>query len=229
MTLSYLALRNVSFTYPGQESPAVKDVSLDIHPGQKIALVGNNGSGKSTLAKLMLGLLRPERGTIILDNKPIREYSLPQVGRKLGYIPQNPNQMIFNTSVFDEINFGLKWKGKTAAEAFHICKMFLEHFGIWSLKGRRPLNLSEGQKQLVVIIAVLVLEPACLILDEPTKNLDTGSKLKLLGVLEDIASRGMGIILITHDKEFVESFHGQTIQMDKGEICCRQVLMQGLS
>lgn len=216
--MSYLVLRKVSFTYPGQQAAAVKDVSLDIPRGQKTALVGSNGSGKSTLAKLMLGLLRPERGTIRLDDKPIEEYSLPQVGRKLGYIPQNPHQMFFNTSVYNEIAFGLKWQGKTPEETFRACKTHLEHFGIWSLHDRMPFNLSEGQKQLVAIIAVLVLEPACLILDEPTKNLDTASKFKLLQVLRDIAAHGRGIFLISHDREFVRNFQARVIQMEKGEI-----------
>ena len=216
--MPYLVLRDVSYTYPGQKETAVKGVSLDIPRGQKIALTGDNGSGKSTLAKLMLGLLKPERGTIKLENKLIQEYSLPQIGRRLGYISQNPSQMFFNTTVFNEIAFGLKWKGASGAETFQLCKKYLDHFGIWPLKDRLPFNLSEGQKQLIAIIAMLVLDPVYLILDEPTKNLDVRSKAKLREILQDIFSRGKGIIVITHDKEFVQSFDGRIIQMDKGEV-----------
>ncbi len=218
--MSLISLDQVSYTYYGRKEPAVSSVSLQIFKGEKIAITGLNGSGKSTLAKLMLGLLKPQKGQVYLHNCPIEKYPLPEIGRKLGYVSQRPYQMLFNTTVYKEIAFGLKWKGKTRTDTYRLTREYLEYFDLWHLKDELPYNLSEGQKQLVVISAVLVLEPEFLILDEPTKSLDKKRKKHLQSILYNIWSRGTGIILISHDRAFIKDFQGRRVHMVRGEVDC---------
>jgi energy-coupling factor transporter ATP-binding protein EcfA2 len=216
--VAFISLQEVSYTYNGRKEAAVKNITLNIEEGEKIALTGLNGSGKSTLAKLILGLLKPQAGNIVLDGLPLGKYSLVKIGEKIGYVVQNPSQMLFNTSVFNEIAFGLKWKGKGKDEVFHLCKKYLEFFELWHLRDELPFNLSEGQKQLVVICAVLALQPRFLILDEPTKSIDTFRKKRLKDILQEIWRLGTGIMVISHDKEFLTAYGGRRIHMVKGEV-----------
>ncbi|NLW07988.1 MAG: ABC transporter ATP-binding protein [Clostridia bacterium] len=216
--MAFISIKQVSYTYNGRKKPAVKDVSLDIERGEKVAITGLNGSGKSTLAKLMLGLLKPQKGTVLLDGKPVQKYSLPEVGEKIGYLLQNPSQMLFNTTVYNEVAFGLKWRGKSRAEIHRICKGYLEHFDLWQLRDAFPFNLSEGQKQLVALTAILALQPACLVLDEPTKSIDVSRKKKLIEILEDIWRQGTGIIVISHDVGFITRFGGRRVHLVEGEV-----------
>jgi energy-coupling factor transporter ATP-binding protein EcfA2 len=216
--VAFISLQEVSYTYNGRKEAAVKNISLNIEEGEKISLTGLNGSGKSTLARLMLGLLKPQAGKIVLDGLPLGKYSLVKIGEKVGYVVQNPSQMLFNTSVFNEIAFGLKWKGKRKDEVYHLCKKYLEFFELWHLRDKLPFNLSEGQKQLVVICAVLALQPRYLILDEPTKSIDTFRKKRLKDILQEIWSLGTGIMVISHDMDFLADFDGRRIHMVKGEV-----------
>ncbi len=217
--MAFISLRQVSYTYRGRKKAAVKNVSLDFTKGEKVAITGLNGSGKSTLAKLMLGLLKAQKGTITLEGKPIQNYSLAQVGEKIGYLLQSPSHMLFNTSVYNEIAFGLKWKGKSRDAVYHTCKSYLEHFNLWHLRGEFPFNLSEGQKQLVVLTAILALQPAYLILDEPTKSIDTPGKKRLTAILQDIwRQNGTGIIVISHDADFISQLGGRRVHLEEGEV-----------
>lgn len=216
--MAFLELDQVSYTYSGRFEPAVADVTLSLESGESAAITGLNGSGKSTLTRLMLGLLKPQAGRLYLDSKPIGSYSLATVGEKIGYVLQNPNQMLFNTTVFNEVAFGLRWKGIKGRELEERCHHYLDLFDLWPLRERFPFNLSEGQKQMVAISAVLALYPACLILDEPTKSIDTYRKEVLLEVLTNVNGLGTGVVVISHDRPFVEALGGREIRMVKGKI-----------
>jgi energy-coupling factor transporter ATP-binding protein EcfA2 len=216
--MAFLELDQVSYTYSGRFEPAVVDVTLSLESGESIAITGLNGSGKSTLTRLMLGLLKPQEGWLYLENKPIGSYSLATVGEKIGYVLQNPNQMLFNTTVFNEVAFGLRWKGIKGIELKERCHHYLDLFDLWPLRDQFPFNLSEGQKQMVAISAVLALHPACLILDEPTKSIDTYRKEILIEVLINVNSLGTGVIVVSHDRPFVETLGGREIKMVKGKV-----------
>lgn len=196
----------------------MKDVSLQFSKGEKVAILGLNGSGKSTLAKLMLGLLQPQQGRVVVDGRSVERYSLPEIGQKIGFVMQNPNGMLFCTSVLNEVAFGLRWKGYNTGEILEVCKDILTYFDLYHLRNELPFNLSEGEKQLVALCAILALQPEYLILDEPTKSIDAYRRKKLREVLADICSRGTGIIVISHDVEFVAGFNGRKIHMAKGEV-----------
>jgi len=216
--VSYIVLENVEFTYLGRTEPAIKNVNLTLEKGEKVALRGFNGSGKSTLAKVVLGLLKPQRGHVFLDSCSLDNYTLPEIGIRLGFVSQDPDQMLFNLTVAEEIAFGLKWQGKDKEETDERTGHYLKWFGLEHLKNENPFNLSEGQKQLVVISAILALSPAFLILDEPTKNLDACRKLDLQQALWNIWNQGTGIIVISHDREFIAGLGGRSIQLIKGEV-----------
>ena len=218
ITLPFVSLEGVSYTYSGRKEAAVNNITLSFNKSEKITVTGANGSGKSTLAKLILGLLKPQKGKIILDNRPVDKYSLVEIGEKIGYVLQNPNQMLFNTSVYNEIAFGLKWKAKSKEEVRSLCKKYLDLFQLWEIRHEMPFNLSEGQKQLVVISAVLALQPSFLILDEPTKSIDTFRRKILADILQEIWRQGTGIMIISHDFELIAGFNGRRIHMVKGEI-----------
>jgi len=219
--VSYIVLENVDYTYPDRTEPAVRSLNLVLEKGEKIALTGLNGSGKSTLAKIMLGLLKPQRGRVLLDGCPLDRYTLPEIGARLGFVSQDPGQMIFNLKVSNEIAFGLKWQGKSREETDELTDRYLRRFDLWHLKDENPFNLSEGQKQMVVICAILALAPDFLILDEPTKNIDTYRKRDLQKALRYIWNQGTGIIVVSHDREFVASLGGRNIRLTNGEVVAR--------
>jgi energy-coupling factor transporter ATP-binding protein EcfA2 len=216
--MAFVKLENVSYTYSGRIEPAVNGVSLNLKGGEMLAITGLNGSGKSTLVRLILGLLKAKSGKVYLDDRLINSYTLPGVGEKIGYVLQNPNQMLFNTSVYDEVAFGLRWKGLRGSELENRCFDYLSLFGLWPLRDKLPFNLSEGQKQMVAISAVLALQPSSLILDEPTKSIDSCRKKILNEVLCNINRQGTGVIVISHDRKFVDALGGKAINMHKGKV-----------
>lgn len=216
--MPYIDLANVVYTYPGRTQPALRGINLSIEKGEIIAITGLNGSGKSTLAKIMVGLLKPQEGCVFLGGRDLRRYTLPEIGARLGFVSQDPGQMLFNLTVSNEVAFGLKWRGKNKDETEKLARSYLRRFGLWHLKNSNPFHLSEGQKQLVVISAIMALSPAFLILDEPTKNIDTFHKKKLQKILFSLANRGTGIILVSHDRDFVPGFGGRKIHLINGEV-----------
>jgi len=216
--MAFFELDKVSYTYSGRAEPAVADITLSLAKGELAAITGLNGSGKSTLTRLMLGLLKPQSGRLSLEGKPISSYSLAAVGEKIGYVLQNPNQMLFNTSVFNEVAFGLRWKGIKGSDLKERCHHYLDLFNLWSLRDQFPFNLSEGQKQMVAISAVLALHPSCLILDEPTKSIDSYRKDILVEVLAAVNTLGTGVIVVSHDRPFVEALGGREIKMVRGKV-----------
>ncbi len=216
--MAYIELKQVSYKYEGRSKPAVDDVNIHLERSEKVALTGLNGSGKSTLARLILGLLKPQSGTVLLDGLTIGSYSLSETGKRLGYILQNPSQMLFNATVYNEIAFGLRWKGFHKEKLHQLCKAELDRFGLWGLKDRMPLSLSEGQKQLVAICAVMALQPVFLILDEPAKSIDSYRKKMLTELLNEINQEGTGIMIISHDRLMVKDMGAREIKMHKGGI-----------
>ncbi len=216
--MTYITLKDVTFTYPGKTVPAVKNVSQHFNPGEQVAITGLNGSGKSTLARLMVGLLSAQSGIVHLQGKPVKQYSLAERGRKIGFVYQNPSQMLFNNTVFNEAAFGLKWRGVKKEEVMARCRELLQYFNLWHLREEFPFNLSEGQKQMLVLASILALKPDFLILDEPTKSIDTEGKKKLKEILLDIWRQGTGTIVISHDREFIQGLNRRSLHMIEGEV-----------
>jgi energy-coupling factor transport system ATP-binding protein len=207
-----LAALGISYSYG--ERKALRDVSVELHAGEIVAVQGHNGAGKTTLLKCMLGLLRPQAGHVLLDGKKVHDLPLPEVIRKVGYVPQNPNSILFQETVLAELQFtrrshGLKEIDYTA---------FLSRFGLAGYAESYPRDLSQGERQRVALAAILVAEPEVLLLDEPTLGLDYAQKKELIGFLRELRAQGVAILMATHDVELVASCADRTIILSQGQV-----------
>lgn len=210
-----LEIRNISFSYPGSWEPTLKDISLHVGAGEFLALIGENGGGKSTLLKNICGLLRPQRGKIILHGRNTSKTRVDELASTVGYLSQNPNDYLFHDTVYEEVAFGLSVRGIKTGE---LVEKTLQKLGLAHVKDAHPRDLSGGERQRVALASVLVLKPQLLLLDEPTRGLDSILKEKLGSLLLDLLADGVSIIMVTHDIEFVAEYAHRVLIMFDGEI-----------
>ena len=221
-----IALENVSFTY--QEgtplaSTALSDVSLTIEDGSYTALIGHTGSGKSTILQLLNGLLVPSQGSVrVFDtfitstskNKDIR-----QIRKRVGLVFQFAENQIFEETVLKDVAFGPKNFGVSEEDAEQIAREKLALVGIdESLFDRSPFELSGGQMRRVAIAGILAMEPAILVLDEPTAGLDPLGRKELMNLFKKLHQSGMTIVLVTHLMDDVAEYANQVYVMEKGRL-----------
>ena len=212
-----ILLENVHFAYDGLYT-ALCDVSLQIDEGERIAIVGSNGAGKTTLVKHLNGLLRPDRGRVILDGIDTKHYSVAELAREIGLVMQNPDHQLFLDSVKREILFSLDNLGFPKEEAKMRCENTLQKLDLEGFSDRSPFTLSGGERKRVALASVLATSPRILCLDEPTIGQDARQKEKLAGMLIDLNERGNAVIVVTHDIEFVIENFPRTIAMANGKI-----------
>jgi len=208
-----LALEHVEFSYPiGQR--ALADVSLAIQPGEFVALIGQNGSGKTTLAKCLNGLLRPQRGVVRLRGADLGDLPLNRVAAEVGYVFQNPDHQIFAASVGDEVAFALRNFGIAPSEVSERTRAALAAVGLAGSESLDPFLLGKGQRQRLAVASFLALEPAVLILDEPTTGLDYPEQRRMMDLLAQLHARGMTLVVITHTPWVVAQYarHGMLMR-----------------
>jgi energy-coupling factor transport system ATP-binding protein len=205
--------RDVSFAYePGR--PAVRGVSLGIGPGERIALVGPNGGGKSTLARLLVGLLRPDRGTVRLGGDDPARLPAAVLARRAAYVFQDPERQFLAERVRDEILLGLDPARRHQAEVLLAeLGLPLDRFG-----GRSPFRLSGGEARRLSLAVALVRDPGVLVLDEPTFGQDRGNYDRLLEILSGHLQAGATLIAATHDERFVADVADRVITMSDGRV-----------
>ncbi len=216
--LVFLELRQVSFVYPRQKKPVLNGVNLIFEENGITAIVGPNGSGKTTLTKLMVGVLQPDTGEVYLESRTLREYSLAEIGHRIGYVFQNPNQQLFCATVEEEIGFGLKHLGREPEVVKERVEYYLDYFELSAYRNIFPHHLSYGEKQRVAIAAVLANNPDFIILDEPTVGLDAYRKRLLENYLKKIVRLGKGMVIISHDFKFVERMADRVISLENGQV-----------
>lgn len=208
-------VRDVSFLYEGRVR-ALDGVTLQVHEGQRLALLGANGSGKSTLLRMLDALCFPERGTIsfcgnLLSEAGLRDDAFRFLFRKrVGLVFQNADVQLFNPTVFDEVAFGPLQLRLEKSEVLRRVQEALESMGIAHLKDRAPHRLSGGEKKRVALASVLVMDPDVLLLDEPTAGLDPRSQSQIIDLLQGYSVKKT-VITATHDLHTVE---------DIADICC---------
>jgi len=212
-----IILEDVHFAYDGIYT-ALQGVSLQIDDGERIAIMGTNGAGKTTLVKHLNGLLRPNRGRVILDGVDAKHYSVAELARHIGLVMQNPDHQLFLDSVEKEILFGLKQLGFSSEDARIHCESTLSNLGLDSLADRSPFTLSGGERKRVALASVLATEPRVLVLDEPTIGQDARQKENLAQMLRDLNEKGRTVIVVTHDIEFVIENFPRTIAMANGTV-----------
>lgn len=199
-----IELSHVSVTYAGAGRPALDDVSLTVHPGRMLALLGSNGSGKSTLARLCNALLLPRTGTVTVDGMGTADAdALWDIRSRVGFVQQNPENQIVGTVVEEDVAFGPENLGVPTHELRTRVDDALASVGLTGLERREPHLLSEGQKQRLAIAGALALRPSYLVLDEPTAMLDGAGRADVLDALAHLREQGVGIVHITHHLEDV--------------------------
>ena len=201
-----LETADLHYAYPG-EAPALSGISLQIEAGRKLAILGPNGAGKSTLLLHLNGSLRPQRGRILLDDRPA-DYSrrgLSHWRSRVALVLQDPDDQIFAPSVAEDVSFGPLNQGLTESVVRTRVQSALEALGIADLAHRPPHLLSGGQRKRVAIAGAVAMEPDVLLLDEPTAGLDCEGADQLILALRDLGRRGMTLVFSTHDIELVQA------------------------
>ena len=226
-------VRNMSFDYPGGR-PSLSDVTFDIQPGERVALVGANGTGKSTLLHLLDGLYFPSSGTISAFGTAMTESALDgspfgrDFRRQVGYLFQNSDAQLFCPTVEEEIAFGPLQLGLSRDEICCRIDETLELLEIPDLRERVPQNLSEGEKKQVALASLLVVGPSVLLLDEPTSGLDPRSQSVLLEILEQLHDAGLTLITATHDLTLLPHLADRALVLDESHHLAADVTLDAL-
>lgn len=210
-----LELKNVQFAYG--EKKVLKDIHLAISRGEKIAIVGKNGAGKSTLAKALCQFIETE-GSYTWQGKDIKGDSIKERAERIGYVLQNPNQMISTTMIFDEVALGLKLRGVAEEEIKKRVLTVLQTCGLYEFRHWPISALSFGQKKRVTIASILVLNPEIILLDEPTAGQDQHNYTEIMNFLDELNQKGHTIVMITHDMQLMLDYSERAIVMLDGHI-----------
>ena len=215
-------LREVSYDYDGV--PALRELSLEVTRGQRVALVGANGSGKSTLLRMLDALCFPVRGTVSFDGQPLTSGRLQddnialEFRRRVGLVFQNPDVQLFNPTVFDEVAFAplqLSWPRETLLARI---EETLALMGISNLRERPPYRLSGGEKKRVALASVIVLDPDVLLLDEPTATLDPRSQSQIIDLIQSWKGSSKTVVTATHQLETLEDIADRVMVMEQGRV-----------
>ena len=213
-TAPVLQARALSFSY-GSEL-ILEDANLELSGGEILGLMGGNGVGKSTLLRCLVGLLRPSRGTVTLYGKDTAALGVADICLQVGYLPQDPNALLFADSVLEELRITLRNHHLPVREDFLL--EFLGRIGLVDLAAQYPRDLSVGERQRVALGAVTISMPKVVLLDEPTRGLDYVSKAVLLKILQEWRQSGKAILLVTHDVEFAAMACDRVAIMEKGRV-----------
>ena len=214
-----IRIKNISYTYPDADRPALDGVSLDIMPGTFTAVLGSNGSGKSTLAKHLNAILVPRSGKVLVDGMDtIDEGNLLAIRRRVGMVFQNPDNQIVANVVEDDVAFAPENLGVEPKEIRRRVDAALKQVGMYDFRLHAPHLLSGGQKQRVAIAGVLAMDPEVLVLDEPTAMLDPRGRREVISAVEKLCrERGITVMLITHHMD--EAVRAdRVLVLDRGRI-----------
>jgi energy-coupling factor transport system ATP-binding protein len=227
-----ISVRGLTYSYNGH--PALRNVSLGVRQGEFVALMGRNGSGKTTLLKQLVGLLRPDRGEVEIAapgskrSMNTRRDSVEEIIRTVGYVPQNPNSLLFNDTVRQELEFTLRGHGLPPGDH----DALLAVLGLSAHADRYPRDLSVGERQRVALASILAAEPSILLLDEPTRGLDYHQKGALAVFLQGEQAQGRTIVMATHDVELVAKCADRVVMLGDGQVVVegpvRQVMSESL-
>ena len=207
-----LSLDHVSFQYT-KKRRIIQDVSFSVRAGEMVSIVGTNGAGKSTIAKLICGFVREDEGDILFEGSSMKELTIRERADLIGYVMQNPNQMICKPMIFDEVALGLRLRGVPEEEIRERVERALKICGLYEFREWPVAALSFGQKKRVTIASILVLEPRILILDEPTAGQDYKHYTDIMEFLRSLNSLGITIIMITHDMHLMLEYTTHAIVM----------------
>ena len=215
-TEELLKLEQISFAYQ-ENHPILKNISLTIPKGQRLAIVGKNGAGKSTLAKAICGFITTE-GQYTSRGEDIKQESVKERAERVGYVLQNPNQMISTNMIFDEVALGLRLRGISEEDIKKRVYQALKTCGLYEFRKWPISALSYGQKKRVTIASILVLGPEILVLDEPTAGQDQRNYTEIMEFLDSLQEKGHTIVMITHDMQLMLDYSDRALVVSDGQI-----------
>lgn len=212
-----LEVKGLSFGYQkGQQT--LRDVSFSIGKGEMVSIVGRNGAGKSTLSKLICGFETPDAGEIFLNGKPLAGENIRRRAQHIGYVMQNPNQMISKTMIYEEVALGLQRSGLTEEQIREKVEATLRVCGLYPFRNWPISALSFGQKKRVTIASVLVLDPELILLDEPTAGQDFRHYTDIMEFLRGLNARGVTVVMITHDMHLMLEYTRRALVFCDGRL-----------
>lgn len=213
---SILKVEGLSVSY-GDNPAIIEDMSFSLKKGERLAIVGKNGAGKSTLAKALSGFV-PSQGKLTYKGQDISQDSIAERSERIGFVLQNPNQMISQTMIFDEVALGLRLRGIEEAEVEERVHEVLKTCGLYSFRNWPISALSFGQKKRVTIASILVLKPEIIILDEPTAGQDYKTYTDIMNFLDSLQKQGHTIVMITHDMQLMLEYSDRCLVVVEGKI-----------
>lgn len=213
---SILKVEGLSVSY-GDNPAIIEDMSFSLKKGERLAIVGKNGAGKSTLAKALCGFV-PSQGKLTYKGQDISQDSIAERSERIGFVLQNPNQMISQTMIFDEVALGLRLRGIEEDEVEERVHEVLKTCGLYSFRKWPISALSFGQKKRVTIASILVLKPEIIILDEPTAGQDYKTYTDIMNFLDSLQKQGHTIVMITHDMQLMLEYSDRCLVVVEGKI-----------
>jgi len=209
-----ITVTDLTYQYPKTDAPVLNGFSARFGRGEITAVSGRNGCGKTTLSKLLTGIIRPASGSVCIDDIDISGMDLFMIGRHIGYVFQNPDNQLFNETVYDEVAFGLRNLGLDEKDIDDKVQHHLGFFGLSGYASVFPGRLSIGEKQRLALAAVLAFGTDYLVLDEPTTGLDIKRRRELGELLAGLRDKqGCGIIIISHERGFISRFADREVVM----------------
>ncbi len=206
---------DVHASYDGT-TPILKGIDLTIEDGEFVAFVGTNGAGKSTAMRLVNGLLKPDRGAVLIDGVPTTQLKTSELARRVGFLFQNPDRQICSSTVRDELLFGFQAVGRLDDEARRRVDQIIEEFRFDG--DADPFLLNRGTRQLLALASIVVLAPPVVVLDEPTTGLDFCECVKVMGIISQLHRAGTTVIMVCHDMEVVADFAERVVVMTDGRV-----------
>jgi len=210
--------KNVTYAYPGTSKPAITDISFAIPKGQFVAMIGQNGGGKTTIMKCLVGLVKPTRGEIYLDGKPLSGQKVGAIATQIGLILQNPDTQLFCMSVEEEIRFGLQNLHLDAEEITRRTEESLKITGLGHFREVYPFKLSLGDRRKVAVASIVAMRPQVLIFDEPLTGQDYKGRFDLVNLAAELHRAGHTVIMISHDMELVARYTQRTLVLGQGQL-----------
>ena len=213
-----LSVKDLFFTYEKSDHQTLKGITASIKKGEMLAIVGTNGAGKSTFSKVICGMEKEDSGQILFDGKDFTTLSIKERAEYVGYVMQNPNQMISKVMIYDEVALGLRLRGIPEDEIKEKVHKALKICGLYEMRSWPISALSYGQKKRVTICSILVLEPEVLILDEPTAGQDYKHYTQIMEFLKELNDNGYTIVMVTHDMHLMLEYADRCLVFSDGRI-----------
>lgn len=214
---SLLEVSDLSFTYENGRK-VLNNISMKVDRGEMMAVVGTNGAGKTTFSKVICGFENTDEGAILFKGEDMKTLSIKERADRIGYVMQNPNQMISKVMIMDEVGLGLKCRGASEEVIKEKTEKALKICGLWPFRSWPVSALSFGQKKRVTVASILTLDPEMIILDEPTAGQDYRHYTEIMEFLRELNSQGIAILMITHDMHLMLEYAKRAVVFSKGRI-----------